>query len=172
MASDPHQPLKVRHYRLARADALAYERLPGELSARGKFAWIVWLALPGAISGLLADEVSAGVWWLILVAMVVFALGVAMVVSKVIVSRRAARHPIPDGKVTLEQWGDHLAEFADGRARIVAMEMIGRVIDTPDHVFVCADRFPIIVPRAAFEDERDMRLFAGWLDEESSNAQP
>ncbi|MBZ9678063.1 hypothetical protein [Mesorhizobium sp. ES1-1] len=172
MASDPHQPLKVRRYRLARADALAYERLPGELSAQAKFALIVWLALPGAVSGFLAGEVSAWAWWLSLVAMVVFAPGVAMIVSKLIVSRRAARHPIPEDEVTLEQWGDHLAEFADGRARFVAMETIGRVIDTPNHVFVCAERYPIIVPRAAFEDERDMRLFAGWLDEESSNAQP
>ena len=172
MSSDPHQPLKVRRYRLARADALAYERLPGELSGRAKFALIIWLALPGAVSGLLADEVSVRIWWLSLVAMVVFALGVAMVVSRMIATGRAARHPIPDGEVTLEQWGDHLAEFADGRARFVAMEAIGRVIDTPEHIFVCAERFPIIVPRAAFEDERDMRLFAGWLDEESSNAQP
>jgi hypothetical protein len=172
MASDPHQPLKARHYRLTRADALAYEQLPGEISARAKFALIIWLALPGVVSGLLADEVSATAWWVSLAAMIVVALVVAIVVSKMIDGRRAAKHPIPVGEVTLEQRGDHLAEFADGRGRFVAMEMIGKVIVTPDHVFVCEERFPVIVPRAAFEDEQDMRLFAGWLDETSSQAQP
>lgn len=172
MASDPHQPLKTRYYRLTRADALAYEQLPGEISGRAKFALIIWLAVPGAVAGLLADEVSATVWWTSLAAMIVVALAVAIVVSKAIDRWRAARHPVPDGEVTLEEWGDHLAEFADGRGRFVPMEMIGKVIVTPEHVFVCEERFPVIVPRAAFEDERDMRLFAGWLDETSSQAQP
>jgi hypothetical protein len=172
MGSDPHQPLRTRRYKLTRADALAYERLPGEISGRGKFALLLWLALPALIAGILSDEVSATVWWTVSATAMVLALGSAVIVSRMIGQRRAAMHPVPVGEVRLEQWTGHLAEFADGRARLASMTTIGKVITTPEHVFVCAGRFPMIVPRAAFDDERDMLEFADWLDEESSKAQP
>jgi hypothetical protein len=116
--------------------------------------------------------VSAKVWWAVSAATMVLALATACFVSKKIEQRRAASHSIPAGEVTLEQWTGHLAEFADGGARFASMKTIGKVITTPDHVFVCEGRFPMIIPRAAFDNERDMLAFAEWVDEESSKAQP
>lgn len=172
MVADPHRPLRERRYRLARSDALAFEFLPGGMDFRSKFAMTAIIAVAGFSIGLIPEEWNPVLWWGVALAIMAAGGIGALVWMNLNLRRRASRHPIAGGEVILEEWSDHLAERADGRTRNVSVETIAKVIRTPFHVFVCEGSHPLIVPRSAFEDEDEMRVFAETVDEASQRAQP
>ena len=78
---------------------------------------------------------------------------------------RIAARLLPKTESVLEALPDHFAITENGRTRSYAWEAV-RVIETPNHVFLCpSPREAIIVPRRAFDTEADMYVFAQWAEE-------
>ena len=88
------------------------------------------------------------------------------------VRRQAAAIPLPDGVVELEEWGDRLVERSAGSVRFVPFAPIAPVLRTDGHIFIREGAIPLIVPKTAFANADDMRIFAEGIDNASARAQP
>lgn len=169
-------PLLTLTYTLTPADALAYEALPRELRGWRKWALLLWLASMGAVLTLLPrDWVGPeGGWrfWVIGLALVGLAYGIATVVMTLASHAQARRRMPASVAVTLEQWGDRLAIDADGRRSVIAWETIAGVTLGKAHVFIDAPPAVLIVPARAFADMAAMSAFAADVDRLSHDAAP
>jgi hypothetical protein len=172
MNEAPHSPIRTLSYSLTRADALAYKLLKHELTGWEKFRLLVFVGCGGLIVGLMPDDLSPAVWWTIAV-LVMGLFGVlAIVWTNVSVRRQAAAIPLPEGVVELEEWSDRLIERSAVGVRSVAFEQIAQVIRTDGHIFIREGAAPLIIPKTAFNDAEDMRVFAEGIDKASDRAQP
>ncbi|MDI6025576.1 hypothetical protein QBK99_05080 [Corticibacterium sp. UT-5YL-CI-8] len=172
MVDEPHKPIRTLSFRLTRADFLAYEMLPRELSGKMKLALMVIVGCGGIMIGLLPDTISTGAWYASAAVILMIAGAAAVAFTNWVPRRRASKHAVPQGEVVLEEWGDHLSQIADGRHRNIAMETIAQVLVFGERVFIRVGMEPVIVPLSAFEDENDMKAFAAAVDEASDAAQP
>lgn len=172
MNEAPHIPVRTLSYSLTRTDALAYKLLKHELTGWEKFRLLVLVGCGGLIVGLMPADLSPTVWWTIaIVVMGLFGV-LAIVWTNVSVRRQAAAIPMPEGVVELEEWGDHLVEKSAKGARHIAFETIAQVIHTAGHIFIREGAVPLIIPKTAFNDAEDMRVFAEGIDKASDRAQP
>jgi hypothetical protein len=172
MNEAPHSPIRTLSYSLTRADALAYKLLKHELTGWEKFRLLVFVGCGGLIVGLMPDDLSPAVWWTIAV-LVMGLFGVlAIVWTNVSVRRQAAAIPLPEGVVELEEWSDRLIERSAVGVRSVAFEQIAQVIRTDGYIFIREGAAPLIIPKTAFNDAEDMRVFAEGIDKASDRAQP
>ena len=172
MDEAPHIPIRTLSYSLTRADALAYKLLKHELTGWEKFRLLVFVGCGGLIVGLMPDDLSPAVWWTVAVLMLGLFGVLAIVWTNIVVRRQAAAIPLPDGVVELEEWGDRLVERSAGSVRFVAFETIAQVIRTDGHIFIREGAVPLIVPKTAFANADDMRIFAEGIDNASERAQP
>jgi hypothetical protein len=172
MNEAPHTPIRTLSYSLTRADALAYKLLKHELTGWEKFRLLVFVGCGGLIVGMMPDDLSPAIWWTIAVVVMGLFGVLAVVWTNVSVRRQAAAIPLPEGVVELEEWGDHLVEKSAKGVRHVACETIAQVIRTDGHIFIREGAVPLIVPKTAFEDAEDMRIFAEGIDTASDRAQP
>lgn len=172
MNEAPHIPIRTLSYSLTRADALAYKLLKHELTGREKFRLLVFIGCGGLIVGVVPDDLPPVAWWTIVVAVMGLFSVLAIVWTNVSVRRQAAAIPLPSGTLELEEWGDHLAERSAEGVRIVAFETIAQVIRTDRHIFIREGAVPLIIPKTAFENADDMRVFAEGIDKASDRAQP
>jgi hypothetical protein len=172
MNEAPHIPIRTLSYSLTRADALAYKLLKHELTGWEKFRLLVLIGCGGLVTGLLPDDLASAVWWTIVVLVLGLSGVLAIVWTNVLVRRQTAAMPIPQGVVHLEEWDDHLAEKSAKGVRFVAHETIAQVIRTEGHIFIREGAVPLIIPKTAFEDAEDMRIFAEGIDKVSDRAQP
>jgi hypothetical protein len=143
MNEAPHSPIRTLSYSLTRADALAYKLLKHELTG-----WTIAVLVMGLFG------VLAIVW------------------TNVSVRRQAAAIPLPEGVVELEEWSDRLIERSAVGVRSVAFEQIAQVIRTDGYIFIREGAAPLIIPKTAFNDAEDMRVFAEGIDKASDRAQP
>ena len=171
MVEDGERPLSVLRYRLTPADALAYERLPGEWSGWRKAAFILPLMAIGAFAGFIED--FAAVWWWASVAalLLVWAV-VGLGVSNWRALRRARARAAREGQVEVEEWGDHLAVRSGAGDIFLAYETLGKVIVGDGHVFVLWPGGSLILPLRAFDDPEAMRAFGEAVDRRSAEAAP
>lgn len=161
--------LSVLRFSLTPADALAYERLPGELSGRAKVSLIVSLASVGGFYGFVEDWPAA--WRYGVTALLVLAwLGAAMAIRTVLMRRRAKALAVRDGDVEIEEWYDHLAVRTASGTRVLAIETIGKVLVGEGYVFILHHGGPTVVPLRAFEDAEAMRAFGEVLERRSAAA--
>jgi hypothetical protein len=172
MNEAPNSPIRTLSYSLTRADALAYKLLKHELTGWEKFRLLVFVGCGGLIVGLMPDNLSPAVWWTIAAGVLGLFGVLAIVWTNVSVRRQAAAIPMPEGAVELEEWGDHLAEKSAKGVRSVAFERIAQVIRTDAHIFIREGAAPLIIPKTAFNDDEDMRVFAEAIDKASDRAQP
>jgi hypothetical protein len=123
-----------------------------------------------ATSALTADA-DDPTWWLGMG----LAVGAAWLLARFVLfidrRRAVARHPVPEGDVELQRWGDHLRVLAGGHAERTAYEQLGAVVATADHVFLFThpDR-ALIVPRRAFAGQAEMAAFAAKVDRASKDS--
>ncbi|MER2534192.1 MAG: hypothetical protein ABTQ31_03405 [Rhizobiaceae bacterium] len=162
-------PLSILRFSLTPADALAYERLPGELSGWAKACLVISLAAVGGFYGFVEDWPAA--WRYGVTALLVLAWLVAvMTIRTVLMHRRAKALAARDGNVEIEEWYDHLAIRTASGTRVLAVETIGKVLGGEGHVFILHHGGPTIVPLRAFEDAEAMRAFGEALERRSADA--
>lgn len=167
-----HNPIRTLSYTLTRADALAYKLLKHELTGWEKFRLLVFVGCGGLIVGLMPDDLSPAIWWTIAVVVMGLFGVLAIVWTNVSVRRQAAAIPLPEGVVELEEWGDHLVEKSAEGTRLLAFGTIAQVIHTGGHIFIREGAVPLIIPKTAFNDAEDMRVFAEGIDTASGWTQP
>jgi hypothetical protein len=172
MNEAPHGPIRTLSCSLTRADALAYKLLKHELTGWEKFRLLGFIGCGGLIVGLMPDDLPPAVWWTVAVVVMSLFGVLAIVWTNVAVRRQAAAIPLPDGVVELEEWGDHLAERSATGVRSIAFETIAQVIRTEGHIFIREGAVPLIIPKTAFNDAEDMRVFAEGIEHASDRAQP
>lgn len=171
MMEDIHRPLAVYRYRMTVADALAYERLPGEWTGWQKAAMLLPVMAIGALAGFLEDEL--GVWWWAAVAgLLLIWAAIGLAVHNCRIHRRARRRAAREGEVEVEEWGGHLAIRSAAGEVYVADETIGKVLVGDGHVFVLYGGGPLIVPLRAFQERALMQAFGAALDRRSEAAAP
>lgn len=162
-------PLRVYHYTLTRADALAYETLPRSLSG-WRFALLaIWLAAAGGVLGLLPEELVGpeGGWlfWLVGAGLLAIAAIIAIAAMTLATQLRARRRVPAPIDMRVEEWGDHFAIEAGGAPRFIAYETINAAIVGAEHLFVVALPEVLIIPERAFDDRSEMRPLARLLNE-------
>lgn len=171
MGEDVHQPLAVYRYRLTRVDVLAYERLPGERTGWRKAALFLPPVAIGALAGLIEDEL--GLWWWGVVACLFLVWAVAgAAVSNWRIHRRARARAAREGRIEVEEWGDHLVIRSQAGTTCLADETIGRVVVIDGHVHVLWHGGSLILPRRAFDSDEAMRGFGEAIDRRSMEAAP
>lgn len=168
----PHTPHERLHYTLSRADIAAFFALRRE--ARGWRALLFYLLLfPGMLlitprladlddnSWLLAFLLSLGLIWLI-----------SQAILRLDRQLQIRRHPLPQGEIELQVWGDHLCLIAEGQETQIAYETLGQVINTASHVFlITARNRALIIPRHAFPDPATQAAFAAQIDKKAEASQ-
>lgn len=169
MPETAQRPYRTYAYDLTSADALAWRRLRNDWSA-GELAFgFVLIALIGAALAFLPEPLVGSPYGprFIAVLAVAFAFGYGLFRLVIDLNdRRLARRDIPLARqVILEDWVDHLDERWEGGRRSVALEMMGPVLETPDHVFVQGPSAVIIMPAAAFGSPAEKKAFAANLEE-------
>lgn len=160
-------PIRKFAYEVTRADALAFTMLRHELSWWDKLRLLVLIGVAGLLAGLVPHEIGP-VWWWTSVAAILGVAGIAAIAwTNLDVRRKAASLPVPAGRVTLQQWDDHISEHHAAGVRKVDYDRISHAVLTQGHVFIRAEAVPIIVPRRAFETMEDMQAFAADIDKRS-----
>lgn len=169
MTENVHRPLASYRYRLTLVDALAYERLPGEWTARQKLAFFLPLFLIGGFAGFISDWLAV-CWWLAVLGLLLAWAVLGLVIHTWLIHRRARTLAALHGSTEVEEWGDHLVVRSEAGQQFLAYETIGKVIVTDAHVFVLYHRGPLIVPLRAFENAEAMRSFGEAVDRRSEEA--
>lgn len=169
MPETAQRPCHTYTYDLTSADALAWHRLRNDWSA-GELAFgFVLTVVIGATLAFLPEPLVGSPYEprFIAALAVTFALGYGFFRLAIDLNdRRLARRDIPAPRqVILEDWVDHLDERWEGGRRSVALEMMGPVLETPDHVFVQGPSAVIIIPAAAFGSPAEKQAFAANLEE-------
>lgn len=165
------KPLRILRFSLTLADALAYERLPGELSGTAKLVLISSLAAVGGFYGFLEDWTAP--WRLGVTAVLVVVWLVSVLAIRTCRMHRRARALVShNGSVEIEDWSDRLRIDTASGSRVLPMQAIGKVLIGEGHVFVLHEGGPTILPLRAFEDAAAMRAFGEALDRRSADAVP
>lgn len=166
-------PVQRYAFVLTRADALAYETLPREITGWRRFLLILWAGSGGMAVAFLPEGWvgSEGGWWFwaLILTSIAVQYGLAMVAMTACAHYRAAhRMPRPIEVTVLDQV-DHLEWQEPGGTFVVASETIGPVIETPAHLFVHVDDRVLILPLRAFGSGVEMSAFASELDRRSGD---
>lgn len=168
-------PMSVLHYRLTRADALAWETLPREMKGLRTLAFYFWLGCSGAALAALPQSL-AGNWPSLRFALMALAMlalfGAAWIALGRILSHWRAGRRVPEPQQwTLEDWPDRLvARGAGGTMSVTAADISG-LLRTPSHVFVgLGGGDVLIVPADAFPDTGSCQRFVERWDIASRNA--
>lgn len=144
-------PKSSHAFTLSAADALAWERLPRDLSRTQQLAFGLVLVLGCGGFALLPHRWVEG-WkfyaWLVSVALFAY-VGTRLLFDLIAIYRSRQRFPQPV-IVTFEDWHDHFVWRQDGRSRRVPLDQVQNVIRSTDHVFVPTEAQLLILPRAAF----------------------
>ena len=150
--------LLERHvFTLTQADALAYLRLKREWPGWAKWSAGLWFIAGGGAWGLLPETWQGpdGSWQ----AVVSFGAVIAVQFSVLLASRGAWRRlrarqmvPVPR-QGEYEEWVDCIAgsEIDGPDCAYLSPELIGQIIDAPDHIFVLNHATRIVIPKRAFE---------------------
>ena len=169
MAED--RPLAVYRFRLTTADALAYERLPGEWTGWQKAALIVPLMAIGAVAGFLEDW--SGIWWWVAVGGLLLLWGViGLFAFNWRIHRRAKARAAREGLTEVKEWGDHLAIRSQAGTMDLTYAAIGKVIVGDGHTFILYRGGALILPQRAFDSPQAMRIFGEAIDKRSMDAAP
>lgn len=162
----PLPPHTVLGYRLRMADALAWERRdPAEKKRRRALVAASLLGgvmLLGFTSQHLPDWLSQLHSTALAFVILLLPLGLAALVQRRDLYRRARAAVAGEVGVRLEIWDRRLAETRDDRDRplVIGAEALRDVVETGGHVFLHARAGTIIVPVSAFADAGAMRDFA------------
>ncbi len=111
-------PTAVLHYRLTRADALAWERLPRELKGLRTLAFYLWLGCSGAALAALPQSL-AGTWPSLRFALMALAMLALFGAARLGFGRalshwRAGRRVPEPQQWTLEDWPDRMVARGAG----------------------------------------------------------
>lgn len=160
--SDSRQkdPVRTLQYRLTRQDAVAYSILRHQLTRGEKFKVILLVGGAGVIATSLPQHWPALWWWASVAGIMICASFLALAWTNLYARRGGASLQVPNGPVTLEEWDDRLVERSEKSERTVPLDKISEVIATPQRLFLCIGKIPVIVPRAAFSDVNEMAAFA------------
>lgn len=171
---DPHEPhlcqpaLRTLTFTLTRADALAYETLPREITGWRRILLFVWIGLAGAaVAQLPADWVGEeGGWrfWAFMLTGSLIQYALATLAMSVQAHWRAVRRLPRPSHVEVLDHVDHFEWREGGNTIFVAPETMSAVATTPTHTFVEADRHLLILPLRAFSDKNEMVAFTGELE--------
>lgn len=171
VSSDPpiaSPPLRTLTFTLTRADALAYEALPREITGWRLVALLVWIGLAGAAVAQFPTEWvgEEGGWrfWALMMTGSLIQYGLATLAMTAHTHWRAARRRPQPSQVDVFDHGDRLAWREGGDTDLVSSEAIGDVITTPTHTFVPASGRVLILPLRAFLDRNQMIAFAAELE--------
>lgn len=150
--------LLERHvFTLTQADALAYLRLKREWPGWAKWGAGLWFMAGGAVWGLLPEawhgpEES---WWAIASFGAVIAVQFGLLLTGRAVWRQLrARRMVPvPRQAEYEVWIDCIAgsEIDQPDCAYLSPELIGQIIDAPDHIFVLSHATRIVIPKRAFD---------------------
>lgn len=163
-------------FTLGRADALAWEVLPSEMTGWRKALFLVFLAAGGLWLVLLPEdwEIDAHDWRILVATTAGICLqwAIATLAMTLAAHRRAARRLPGPVAVRVEDHGDRLIvhERAEGRPErraAVAVAAIRNIVLGERHLFVEAPPEVLILPLAAFDDREDMALTADLWDTRS-----
>jgi len=169
MAED--RPLAVHRFRLTTADALAYERLPGEWTGWQKAIFILPLMAIGALAGFLEDW-SVLRWWVAVGGLLLLWAAIGLFIFNWRIHRRAKARAVREVQTEVEEWRDHLAIRSQAGTMNLTYEAIGKVIVGEHHVFVLYRGGVLILPQRAFESPQAMRIFGEAIDKRSMDAVP
>jgi hypothetical protein len=168
------QPYRTYHYQLTSKDMLAWRSLRNDWSFGEKLFGLALIVASGSTLALL-PEAWVGTPYntrFLLALCLNFTLVYGL--FRLIIAlndRRLAHRDIPHPRqFILEDWVDHLDERWDGGRRSIALEMIGKVLETPAHVYVQTHGPVMIIPATAFESSADKYAFASNLEEMSKEA--
>lgn len=137
---------------LTRADALAVLRLRRKWTARTKIGLALLCFAGGAVSALLPWQ-----GWVpfLITELALFGL---LFLARDLWQRIAAYRLVPVPRPgMLEEWIDCIAgsEITSADEAYLSPELIGQVLLTRTHLFICSQYTTIVVPRAALADEAE-----------------
>lgn len=169
-------------YRLGRADWVAFEGRPRELTGWRFAATLAFPVALGMAIGVAREALPrlfpfAADGWIDLLVMSAIALFAWYAVTSLALTlgnhRRARRHRLFTIDTTLDSFHDHLTETTGQRMRVFAWEMIGDVTVGDHHVFIFpVGGEPVVVPERAFENHADMVAFCSWAEARCYEADP
>lgn len=170
-------PLKLS-FRLTRADIAAYERLPKEFSRAETLTFFGAFFFTGMTLGVFDEQLGG----LIPAALlnyrhILFVLAAALIAYCVITvlltlrtNWRIGRAALPTHETEVDVTAAGLRIADGGSARDFAWNLVAKVIETADHVFLCfTPRTALILPVRAFTSTEAKRDFAD-LSEDLSRA--
>ena len=143
-------------FTLTRADALAFLRLKREVPGRTKWALGAWFLAGGVVWGLLPERWHGadGSWQAVGSFGAVIALQFGLLLAGRAVWRQVrARQWVPVPRMgEYEEWIDCIAgsEIDGPDCAYLSPELIGEIIDAPDHIFVLSHAVRIVIPKRAF----------------------
>lgn len=144
-------PKSSHAFTLTVSDALAWERLPRDLSGTQQIAFGLVLILGCGGFALLPHRWVEG-WkfyaWLVLVALFAY-ISTRLLFDLIALYRARQRFPQPV-TVSFEDWQDYFVWREDGKPRRVPLEQVLTIIRASEHVFVPTKTLLLILPRAAF----------------------
>ncbi|HVX35683.1 MAG TPA: YcxB family protein [Hyphomicrobium sp.] len=170
-------PLKLS-FRMTRADIAAYERLPREFSRAGVLAFFSVFFLTGMALGAFEDQLGGFVPAVLLkyqhilfvLAAALIAYGVVTLALTLRTNWRIARATLPAHETEVDVSEAGLRITDGGSAQDLGWNLVGKVIETVDHVFLCfTPRTALILPLRAFASIEAKRDFAD-LSEDLSRA--
>ena len=150
-------------------DALAFLHLKREPTPQAKRALAVWFFAGGALIALLPKSLTGAFgssrYTLTLLATVALQFAVfhlARDLSRRLKARRIFPHPFP---AVFEEWVDCIAiTDLDCTGEVyLSHELIGPVLQTPQHIFVTSGTTTLIIPSRAFADLDEMTTVAQHL---------
>jgi hypothetical protein len=150
--------LLERHtFTLIRADALAYLRLKRGLPGWARWALGAWFVLGGMVWGLLPDWIigAEGSWQGLgsFLAIIGLQFG-ALLLGREVWRHWRARQMVPTPRLgEYEEWIDCVAgsEIGSEDCAYLSPELIGEIVDGPNHIFVLNHNTRIVIPKRAFE---------------------
>lgn len=144
-------PKSSHAFTLSASDALAWERLPRDLTGTQQIAFGLILILGCGGFALLPHRWVEG-WkfyaWLVLVALFAY-ISTRLVFDLIALYRARQRFPQPV-TVSFEDWQDYFVWREDGKPRRVTLEQVLTIIRANEHVFVPTRTLLMILPRSAF----------------------
>jgi hypothetical protein len=161
--------LERRTYLLNRADALALLQLRREWPGRAKVALGLWFMAGGVVFGLLPDSLTGEVdsWRSIVAFGAVLAAQFGLVMlGMTIWQHLRARQLVPQPRpAVFEEWIDCIAatEIGSTEEAYLSPELIGQVIDTPEHIFVSSHPDTLVIPTRAFDSPEAARAMADHI---------
>jgi hypothetical protein len=174
MNQDKQKPYQTYHYQLTSNDMLAWRTLRNDWSTGEKIFGITLVIICSFILALLPEPWVGAPYDMRFLLLFGATIILTYAIFRLCIAyndRRLSRCDIPAPRqMILEDWVDHLDERWEGGRRSLALEMIGKVVETPSHVFVQSHGPVIIVPAAAFASANEKYAFAANLEQQSKEA--